>query len=639
MACIGNNTLVALADDRSPHRLRELDAHLDTCPDCRQLVAALVEMSWMRGSRAPTLPAVAAPAAPTGVVIDRYIVIELLGVGGMGAVYAAYDPRLDRKIALKVLRPDGPGADDRLLDEAKTLARLGHPNVVAVYDAGVVAGQVYIAMELVDGTTLRRWLADPPRTWREIVRVFVDAAAGLAAAHAAGVVHRDFKPENVLIGRDGRVRVADFGLARAGERPSIASITGDSGEVTAIAGTPAYMAPEQRRGAVSARADQYSFCVALHEALFGYRPGAPATATATRPPKAVVATIARGLAVDPADRHPSMDALIAALRARSRARIAAVATAAAACIAAGAFGLLRDAHAEPPACTADLAGTWDPPAREALAARFVATGRADAARTFAAVASQIDRYADAWIVERSASCEASARGEQSAERLDQRMGCLDLRREELATRLAALREVSTHNLDDVPGVLASLVDPKSCGSRAALARESTPPPAGTVSDFDDGTLASRFGQGWSVSTDTIMGGRSAAELAVVDGGFVSAKALAIRGTVDQGRSAIAWAGAMFYPGRAPMAPVDLSAHHAIAFAARGEPGTYELLVFSQSKGDLPAFRPFDVGREWREYHFALADFDGVNPGDIKGLLVAYNRPGRFELIIDHVRFE
>src|SRR5207253_460462 len=164
VACLSTQTLLALASDRTPDRLQRFDAHFDTCSECRQLVADIAELSWMRGTRTPehdpTEPAVPAERMSAGHLVDRYIVIDLLGVGGMGAVYAAYDPRLDRKIALKVLRPthhaDELGA--RLLREAKMLAKLGHPNVVTVYDAGLVGGNVFVAMELVAGATLRSWL-------------------------------------------------------------------------------------------------------------------------------------------------------------------------------------------------------------------------------------------------------------------------------------------------------------------------------------------------------------------------------------------------------------------------------------------------------------------------------------------------
>ena len=634
MVCFSTETLLAIASDRSPDRLQRFDDHLDACSECRQLVADLVELSWMRGTckpaHDPTEPAVPRERMSSGRLVDRYIVIDLLGTGGMGAVYAAYDPRLDRKIALKLLRPtdhaDELGA--RLLREAKMLAKLGHPNVVAVYDAGLVGGNVFVAMELVDGATLRHWLKEQPRTWREIVGVFLQAAAGLAAAHQLGVVHRDFKPDNVLVGRDGRARVADFGLARSAVLPP--EVTGEmppsSDQVTALAGTPAYMAPEQWRGVVSALADQYSFCLALREALHD-----------TRAPARIGAVVERGLSTTPERRHPSMEALARALRPRPRAKLAAVGAAVAASIAVYAVSLSRAPAAVLPTCgnaAAELAGIWDVPVRDELRAQF-------ATSDYQMVADKLDAFSSSWIAERNATCEATyVHGVQSPELLDQRMACLDLRRSDLATRIAALRGAWRVKAADVAGILAGLADPKVCTSRAALAHESTLAASGEVSEFDDGTTASRFGIGWSVSTDSIMGGHSTAKLAVVDGGYAgSPKALSLSGTVDQASSPIAWAGAMFYPGRAPMAPADLSAYRTIVFAARGGKSTCSVSVFSQSKGQLPASRFFELGETWQEYRFPLVELDGVNPADITGLLISSTRPGKFSLQIDHVRFE
>ncbi len=232
-----------------------------------------------------------------GATLGRYVVIDRIGGGGMGVVFSAYDPKLDRTVAVKLLRPDADqskSADpdstarhSRLFREAQAMARLSHPNVAAVYDVGTVDNQVFIAMEYVAGRTIRRWLGGAPRSWRDVLRVFIDAARGLAAAHAADLLHRDFKPENVLIGNDGRVRVVDFGLARFTNPPPTidasrakhevilpnGSLRAGSSRSGAMVGTPAYMSPEQWLDEpVDARADQFSFCVALYEALYSERP-------------------------------------------------------------------------------------------------------------------------------------------------------------------------------------------------------------------------------------------------------------------------------------------------------------------------------------------------------------------------------
>jgi serine/threonine protein kinase len=216
--------------------------------------------------------------------VGRFEIRERLGRGGLGVVYAAFDPELDRVVALKLMRPDRSTGDDRerMLREARAMARLAHPNVVPVYEVGYDDGRVFLAMERVPGRSARAWLATR-RSWREIVRVFVQAGRGLAAAHAAKLVHRDFKPDNVLVGDDGRARVADFGMA------------GDD-----AGGTPAYMSPEQRAGgSVGPAADQYAFAVSLREALAGH--DAPAR---------IATTLDRALAERPEDRWPTLTDLL-----------------------------------------------------------------------------------------------------------------------------------------------------------------------------------------------------------------------------------------------------------------------------------------------------------------------------------------
>lgn len=287
-----------------------------------------------------------------GATVGRYTILDRLGAGGMGVVHAAYDPDLDRKIALKLLRPGGPGssgsARSRLLQEARALAKLSHPHVVAIHDVGEHEGEVWLAMEFVDGQTLEAWRTLHPRRWTEILEVLLDVGRGVAAAHAAGLVHRDLKPSNVMVGRDGRVRVMDFGLARARAGPKRAPAkppprpsSADPGLRTGsdeLLGTPAYMAPEQwDRGAIDARTDQFSFCLMAWEALYGTRPfGDAALAVLTEdtiepPPRRPThgripvwlrRALERGLARDPQRRWPSMNALLRALeRGRGRRRL------------------------------------------------------------------------------------------------------------------------------------------------------------------------------------------------------------------------------------------------------------------------------------------------------------------------------
>jgi eukaryotic-like serine/threonine-protein kinase len=274
-----------------------------------------------------------AEGTPPYTQVGRYLILDRIGSGGMGDVYAARDPELDRRVAIKLLRSPRSGA--RLLREARALARLAHPNVVAVHDVGIFEERSFVAMELVEGTTLRAWMEERPRPWREVLDVFVPAGRGLSAAHAAGLVHRDFKPENVMIGSDGRVRVLDFGIVGSvpadGPEPEFDMESADPTRLTAPGGpvgTPGYMAPEQLCGQeIDARADQFGFCVALWEALYGARPFGGATLRALtaavlrgvvdEPPPGRPAPawlrrlVTRGLSVERGARHRSMDALLA----------------------------------------------------------------------------------------------------------------------------------------------------------------------------------------------------------------------------------------------------------------------------------------------------------------------------------------
>jgi hypothetical protein len=361
-ACLSDEDVLAFVDGELPDGRRgQADAHLSACADCRAVVAEAARSLFETDSRprasatthartwreGPLRPP-AQPLAPDDRV-GRYQVRRMIGAGGAGVVYEAFDPQLGRRIALKMLRPDGGSwltrGPRRLLREARAMARLAHPNVVNVHDAGTHLGEVFIALEYVDGRTVARWLRETRPDWREIVRVFVDAGQGLAAAHRARLVHGDFKPENVLIAGDGRARVTDFGLARldtdplpdprapseppAGE-PSLFTQTG------ALVGTPAYMAPEQFQGArPDERTDQFNFAAALYRSLYELRPFGgdrtePATVdtlareviagqlhqpVGTAVPGAVFAVVRRGLSGAPAERFPSMDALLESLAA------------------------------------------------------------------------------------------------------------------------------------------------------------------------------------------------------------------------------------------------------------------------------------------------------------------------------------
>ena len=253
------------------------------------------------------------PVVRLGQRAGRFVLLSEIGRGGMGTVYSAYDAHLERKVAIKLLHRNataGPSSHRRLLHEAQAMARVSHPNVVSVYEVGEIESQVFIAMEFIDGSPLSVWQKQPDRTWAEVLAMYLQAGRGLAAAHGMGLIHRDFKPDNVLVGRDGRARVLDFGLARFDElqpeepSPANAGTTKQPWTRTdtgtgMCAGTPGYMSPEQYLGApLDARSDQFSFCVALYEGLYGNRPFSGKTV-----PELTANTVDGKLLPPPADTH------------------------------------------------------------------------------------------------------------------------------------------------------------------------------------------------------------------------------------------------------------------------------------------------------------------------------------------------
>ncbi|MBS2027733.1 MAG: serine/threonine protein kinase [Deltaproteobacteria bacterium] len=391
---------------------------------------------------------------PRGTVVGRYLVVERLGTGAMGAVYLAYDPELDRRVALKLLRPGhAEGRADvlrqRLIREAKAMARLVHPNVVSVFDAGAYGRRVFVALEYVDGPTLEKWLKDKPRGWREVLAKFVEAGRGLAAAHRVGLVHRDFKAENVLIASDGRVKVTDFGLAHVESMP--AELAGTSGpreaspsltSPGALIGTPAYMAPEQFLGqATDPRTDQFNFCAALYEALYGVTPfGEDDVARIARrvtggelptPPTDVVVPawvrdlVLRGLSLRPEDRHKSLESLLSALGRDpniARRKVLALGLALAATV--GAAGIAaRWIWRERTRCSRDAiaqeAGFWSADRAATIRQAAAEPQRGDTS------AAALDSFARAWTEERRALCDEERVNAVSAATAELRAQCLE----------------------------------------------------------------------------------------------------------------------------------------------------------------------------------------------------------------------
>ncbi len=461
--------------------------------------------------------------AERSVQIGRFQILQRLGEGGMGTVYAAYDEQLDRKVAVKVLREETARGSTtgraRLLREAQAMARLSHPNIVAVHEAGEADGQIFVAMEFVRGQSLDRWIAPRgddgvaggPRPWRVVLEVFIQAGRGLAAAHAAGIVHRDFKPHNTMVGDDGVVKVLDFGLARALDGrvdPATASATAELREGSplrqaltrtgALMGTPAYMSPEQHRGAVAdARSDQFSFCVALYEALYGEHPfpcssllelvsavtegrvrDAPVGA---RVPGWLHRQVVRGMAVEPDDRHASMRALLDALArdpaARRRRWIAAAGFTLAATTGGFALAQLGDeAPAEPCAGVGqELAEVWSDARRDALASAMAGAGVDYASDLWTRVEPQLAGYADAWLEARGEACERHASGLESSRLYDLGTACLERRRASLESLIGLIEQVDKDGVDKVPLAVAGLPKLERCSDAEALTAELPPP--------------------------------------------------------------------------------------------------------------------------------------------------------------------
>jgi tetratricopeptide (TPR) repeat protein/predicted Ser/Thr protein kinase len=476
------------------------------------------------GSTAPSAGTTAPEAALSkGAVLGRYIVIEELGHGAMGVVYKAYDPELDRKVALKVLRKVQAEGRARLVREGQAMAKLAHPNVAAVHDVGVYREQVFIAMELVEGQDLRVWmLAQHP--WREVLATFVQAGRGLAAAHTAGIVHRDFKPDNALIGADGRVRVVDFGLAHTpGEgtpapAAPAASAAGTSALPTSVSdsytsgfartvdsdatsgslvGTPRYMPPEQLAGErVTPAADQFAFCASLWEALYGRPPfdgedlltllsnvrEAKIVDTPSRGvPSRVRQVLLRGMSPSVELRYPSLDALLAELQydpttVRWRWLAGAGAVGIALVAAVGARSLKAAPAPLCPSAAPEMEAVWSDAKRAQLSATFLATKKPFAQDAIRGASSALDAYGAAWVSMHGDACEASrVRGEQSSELMDLRMQCLEQRRGTMRALVDQLVVADAKGVQAAVKAVGELPPLADCADATALKTPVHPP--------------------------------------------------------------------------------------------------------------------------------------------------------------------
>lgn len=610
MGCPAENTWLAyVGGELENAAIDRLEHHLDGCSSCRLVFAGLAHQDPGSAATAPAGegPGLFGPPSgligdaagladlPRGTSVGRYLVVGPLGRGGMGVVYKAFDPELDRAVALKLVAvPDlgqvqAEGLRLRLSREARTLAQLSHPNVVSVFDVGSFEGSVFVAMEFVAGQTLRRWLARPGRTPREILGVFAAAGAGLAAAHRLGIVHRDFKPDNVMVADDGRVRVLDFGLARSVAAPAPgadapptpdAAADPDAGAAAGapthltrdgtVMGTPAYMAPEQDRGeAADARSDQFSFCAALYEALYRKRPFAGTTyleLAARRADGDVAATPAlrglsararrallRGLCADPAGRHPDMDHLLAELGrgarlTRPRLAIAALAVAA---LAAVSWATWTSHHAPRSiAATCAAAGrvvdnVWSSARRRALEADFAASGHPRGAQIARQVAAAVDDWSAAWARERSRVCELAMRRDSQVEsHAADRVQCLERKLGTLDASLAVYTSSPPPGaIDTAVKSFTNIPRPETCADLARpnptdADKEQLRPVFRDIVQTNLAAGAGNYDRALSLARDAVERSRRLHSPAVAAGLLLLGQTQAAAGQLDQARKTL-----------------------------------------------------------------------------------------------------
>jgi tetratricopeptide (TPR) repeat protein len=465
------------------------------------------ELGPVASARKAKLRATLFGETPTHASFGRYLVLGPLGRGGMGTVLEAFDPTLDRKVAIKLLHTDvNERHAQRLIREAQALARLSHPNVVQVYEAGWIEGRAFVAMELVRGRTLLEWARQAPRPgWKACVELYLQAGAGLAAAHARGLVHRDFKPTNAIVDDEGRVRVLDFGLARRAESSSEVRVHEDRSSIEIspldasltttgmVLGTPAYMPPEQMRDReADARSDQFSFCVSLFEAVYSQRPfegtSVPAlllsmttgemlqVPTGVKVPKRLRRALARGLAVEPAERWASMTALLDELRRlvmpRTRRWIGLGLGGGLAAIGAAWYA---EVGLRCEGARAQLDGIWDEARAHTLEAAFSGTGAPHAAETWTRVRARLDAQADAWVAKHTEVCEATRVSQAQPEAvMALRMSCLSSQRLDLRAAVEVLARADATRIGNAMELVERLPEPDRCDDVEALRSDMAP---------------------------------------------------------------------------------------------------------------------------------------------------------------------
>jgi tetratricopeptide (TPR) repeat protein len=570
-----------------PEQAQAITAHLDGCESCRWKFG-LHDTAMNTRANTTRRPSFVGSLLARGAEVGRYVVLKPLGAGGMGVVYAAYDPQLDRRVALKLVRGDVFAGDDakagqeRLLREAQAMAKLSHPNVIAVHDVGTFGEQVFLAMELVEGESLASWIRKP-RSWREVVALFVQAGQGLSAAHAAGLIHRDFKPDNVLVGLDGRARVTDFGLARPSTRDRDDEASLPPGVQTPapvaltspgmVIGTPAYMPPEQLMGAAAdERSDAYSFCASLYEALAGEVPfpgnsGLELVVSVRsqkfirpidelRVPPKLREVLARGLAKDAGRRFATVGEVLEALaplRSRRR-RYALPATLAAAVLIASVVAVTHELGARrAQLCSgaeAEIAQVWGAPQKSATEHAFAATGLPYAAQAWTGVASALDGYSGRWASLHREACTATRiRREQPESALALKMVCLDERRHELDALVRVLSSADAQIVQHALQATNALGDLAACDDLATLAQVPRPTDAEAQRQLE--AIRAQIAEAQvNFAAEKLVEGRKLADAAVAAAEKLEyrpalAEALLVQGLLEEQQGQLAAGDAVF----------------------------------------------------------------------------------------------
>lgn len=445
--------------------------------------------------------------APPELTLGRYRVIDILGSGGMGVVYRAYEPELDRIVALKIVRPRMDATKSakylaRFVREGRMMAKLGHPNILAVYEAGTQDDVGYLAMEFVSGGTLGDWARAHPvgegGRLDAILDFAIAAGEALVAAHAKKVVHRDIKPENMLLDAAGRLKLADFGIARVADDDQRAAPTKnhlqthDDSAITQtdeVVGTLRYAAPEQMSGLVTEASDQFSFCLSFTELATGRYPFPTPFATglddgepldATELPRWLRDVMARGLCVDPTRRFPSMRALLDAIargRAPSHTRTWLIAGVG---VALAGAGIVYAERNDDPCQAVGQLDDWNPERADAIRRAFIATGQGRAGLSAATVVDGVDAYAQAWATARGETCTARTKGGADTLASD---ACLERRREQLVALLSELESADAGVVERAPQATASLPSVDSClDTERLMSLRFDPPAPGHVAD-------------------------------------------------------------------------------------------------------------------------------------------------------------